>query len=48
MAGRADAVAVLFAEGFIMLKVLQHFLIGASYCACMFFMLVLAITEPLS
>ena len=31
-----------------MLKVAQNFLIGASYCACMLFMLVLANTEPLS
>jgi hypothetical protein len=47
MAGRADAVAALFVEGFIMLKVVQNLLIGASYCACMLFMLVLAISEPL-
>ena len=43
MAGCADVFAVLFVEGFIMLKTLQYLLIGAGFSACMLFVLALAI-----
>lgn len=48
MAGCTDVFAVLFVEGFIMLKAFQYLLIGAGFSACMLFVLALAITEPLT